>query len=55
MYISRYANIDKFVNIQYIFLEILKKKYRNRILELGTTISGFADSKKKKIFNDDRP
>ena len=34
--------------------EILKKKYRNRILELGTTISGFADSKKKKLFNADR-
>jgi hypothetical protein len=28
--------------------EILKMKYRNRIPEPGTTISGFADSKKKK-------
>jgi hypothetical protein len=27
--------------------EILKMKYRNRIQEPGTTISGFADSKKK--------
>jgi hypothetical protein len=29
-------------------------KYRNRIPEPGTTISGFADNKKKKI-NPDRP
>jgi hypothetical protein len=28
--------------------EISKMKYRNRIPEPGTTISGFADSKKKK-------
>ena len=28
--------------------EISKMKYRNRIQEPGTTISGFADSKKKK-------
>jgi hypothetical protein len=28
-------------------LEISKTKYRNRIPEPGTTISGFADSKKK--------
>ena len=34
--------------------EISKMKYRNQILEPGTTISGFADSKKKKI-NADRP
>jgi hypothetical protein len=34
--------------------EISKIKYRNRIAEPGTTISGFADSKKKK-FNADRP
>ena len=31
--------------------EISKMKYRNRILEPGTTISGFADSKKKKKKN----
>jgi hypothetical protein len=59
---SRNANIDKFVNIRYIFLiarraytastndglpEISKMKYW--IPELGrTTISGFADGKKKK-------
>ena len=31
-------------------------KYRNRIQEPGTTISGFADSKKKKNNNNaDRP
>jgi hypothetical protein len=30
-------------------------KYRNRIPESGTTISGFADSKKKKKINADRP
>jgi hypothetical protein len=30
-------------------------KYRNRIQEPGTTISGFADSKKKKKMNADRP
>jgi hypothetical protein len=32
-------------------------KYRNRILEPGTTISRFADNKKKnkKIINADRP
>jgi hypothetical protein len=30
--------------------EISKMKYRNRILEPGTTISGFADSKKKNLF-----
>jgi hypothetical protein len=37
--------------------EISKMKYRNRILEPGTTISGFADSyiKKKIIINADRP
>jgi hypothetical protein len=35
--------------------EILKIKYRNRIPERGTTISGFADSKKKNKFNADRP
>jgi hypothetical protein len=29
--------------------EILKMKYRHRIPEPGTTISGFADSQKKKI------
>jgi hypothetical protein len=29
-------------------------KYRNRIPEPGTTISGFADNKKRKI-NADRP
>jgi hypothetical protein len=28
--------------------EISKMKYRNQFPELGTTISGFADSKKKK-------
>ena len=30
-------------------------KYRNRILEPGTTISVFADSFKKKKINADRP
>jgi hypothetical protein len=30
-------------------------KYRNQIPEPGTTISGFADSKKKIIINADRP
>jgi hypothetical protein len=36
--------------------EILKIKYRNRIPERGTTISGFADSKKKKkLMLTDRP
>jgi hypothetical protein len=55
MNISRYANIDKLV---YIFLlarptndglpKISKMKYQNRIPEPGTTISSFADSKKKK-------
>ena len=30
-------------------------KYRNRIPEPGTTISGFADSKKKKKINADHP
>jgi hypothetical protein len=36
--------------------EISKMKYRIRIPEPGTTISGFADSKKKnKKFNADRP
>jgi hypothetical protein len=29
-------------------------KYQNRIPEPGTTISGFADSKKKKNINADR-
>jgi deoxyribodipyrimidine photolyase-like uncharacterized protein len=33
--------------------EISKKKYRNRIPELGTTISGFADSQKNFFFNAD--
>ena len=33
--------------------EISKMKYRNRIPEPGTTISGFADKKKK--INPDRP
>jgi hypothetical protein len=38
--------------------EISKMKYRNRIPEPGTTISGFADSykkKKKKKINTNRP
>jgi hypothetical protein len=30
-------------------------KYRNRIPEPGTTISGFADSLKKKLMPTDRP
>jgi hypothetical protein len=30
-------------------------KYRNQIPEQGTTISGFADSEKKKKINADRP
>jgi hypothetical protein len=30
-------------------------KYRNRIPEPGTTISGFADNKKKSKKNPDRP
>jgi hypothetical protein len=58
MNISRYANIDNFFQYPiYIFTspsgndglpEIWKMKYRNQIPEPGTTISGFADSKKKK-------
>ena len=38
-------------------LQISKMKYRNRIPEPGTTISGFADSlkKKKKLMPTDRP
>jgi hypothetical protein len=37
--------------------EISKMKYRNRIPEPGTTISGFADNerKKKKLIPTDRP
>jgi hypothetical protein len=37
--------------------EISKMEYRNQIPEPGTTISGFADSlkKKKKKINADRP
>jgi hypothetical protein len=36
--------------------EISKMKYRIRIPELGTTISGFANNKKKiKKINADRP
>jgi hypothetical protein len=30
-------------------------KYRNRIPEPGTTISGIADNKKKKLIQTDRP
>jgi hypothetical protein len=30
-------------------------KYQNRIPEPGTTISGFADNKKKKKINADKP
>jgi len=33
--------------------EISKMKYRNRIPEPGTTISGFADSKKEEKINTD--
>jgi hypothetical protein len=35
--------------------EISKMKYRNRIPEPGTTISGFADNERKKKINPDRP
>jgi hypothetical protein len=32
--------------------EISKMKYRNRIQEPGTTISGFADSKRKHVLHE---
>jgi hypothetical protein len=38
-----------------VFPERAKMEYRNRIPEPGTTISGFADSLKKKNNNADRP
>jgi hypothetical protein len=48
----RAKKIEKLHNSSFL-PEISKMKYQNRIPEPGTTISGFADNKKK--INPDRP